>query len=292
MAIGPPWTGSGAPPARGWHARCRIIFALAESVTTVVLAIGDDGPGIPPDDRTRVFDRFVRLNSARARDAGGAGLGLAIVATIIERHHGTIAIHTTDGGGAILEARIPKPTPQASAHRTVVVGCFNGHMLMAAPRSEARGARFNAAMAVAVRHLPGRLSEIVPPNLVGFILINGLTFGIDLVLLTALHSVLRVPLWLSITIAYSCAFGLAYVLNRTFNFRSHAAVGRQVAVYAAVVVINYVVWILGVGAGTAALGLEYHVARVLAGACEAIYMYCALRWIVFRRQSTAPSATA
>ena len=141
-------------------------------------------------------------------------------------------------------------------------------------------------MAAVVRHLPGRLSRIVPPSLVGFVLINGFTFGVDLVLLTALHSLLRVPLWLSITIAYCTAFGLAYVLNRTFNFRSHAAVGRQFAVYVAVVVINYVVWILGVGAGTAALGLEYHVARVLAGACEAIYMYCALRWIVFRRAAT------
>ncbi|MFG1625226.1 sensor histidine kinase [Kribbella sp. NPDC049227] len=90
------------------HARYRIAFTLTESATTVVLAISDDGPGVPAADRTRVFDRFVRLNPARSRDAGGTGLGLAIVATIIERHHGTITIRTADSGGATLEARIPQ----------------------------------------------------------------------------------------------------------------------------------------------------------------------------------------
>lgn len=158
-------------------------------------------------------------------------------------------------------------------------------------RSEARGARFNALTSTVVRYLPGRLSRLVPPSLVGFVLINGLTFTVDLLLLTALHSVLRMPLWLSITIAYGCAFSLGYVLNRTFNFRSHSAVGRQFAAYLAVVVVNYLVWILGIGAGSAALGLEYHAARVLAGLCEAIYMYCALRWIVFRREAPHVEST-
>ncbi|WP_343979736.1 hypothetical protein [Kribbella koreensis] len=53
--------------------------------------------------------------------------------------------------------------------------------------------------------------------------------------------------------------------------------------YVVVVVVNYVVWILGAGAGLSALGIEYHLARIIAGACEGIYMYCALRWIVFRK---------
>jgi hypothetical protein len=51
-----------------------------------------------------------------------------------------------------------------------------------------------------------------------------------------------------------------------------------------VVVINYLVWILGVGAGLSALGVEYHVARIAAGACEGAYMYCAMRWVVFRKR--------
>jgi hypothetical protein len=55
-------------------------------------------------------------------------------------------------------------------------------------------------------------------------------------------------------------------------------------VYVVVVVINYLAWILGVGAGLAALGVEYHVARVAAGVCEGVYMYCAMRWVVFRKR--------
>ena len=90
------------------------------------------------------------------------------------------------------------------------------------------------------------------------------------------------PVWLSVTAAYICAFGLSFVLNRTFNFHSHAPVGRQAVVYVVVVVINYVAFILGVGSGLTALGLEYHLSRLLAGACEAVYMYCAMRWVVFR----------
>ena len=112
--------------------------------------------------------------------------------------------------------------------------------------------------------------------------INGFTFAVDLGVLTTLRSGLRWPLPVSITVAYITAFGLSYLLNRVLNFRSHGAVGPQVAVYAAVVVVNYLAWILGVGDGLAALGLDYRLARIVAGACEALYMYAAMRWLVFR----------
>ncbi|MFG1820300.1 sensor histidine kinase [Kribbella sp. NPDC049174] len=92
------------------HARSRIALSLAESDGTVVLTISDDGPGIPPADRARVFERFVRLNSARSRDTGGAGLGLAIAAEVVRRHHGTIEIHTSPTGGATLEVRLRATT--------------------------------------------------------------------------------------------------------------------------------------------------------------------------------------
>jgi signal transduction histidine kinase len=85
------------------HAQAEITFGLAESEGTVVLTVSDDGPGIPPDDRIRVFDRFVRLNSARSRETGGAGLGLAIVAEVVHRHHGSIRITA----GSTFEARLP-----------------------------------------------------------------------------------------------------------------------------------------------------------------------------------------
>ncbi|MEV6139940.1 GtrA family protein [Nocardia sp. NPDC051990] len=138
-----------------------------------------------------------------------------------------------------------------------------------------------------VARLPLGLNRLVAPTFLGFALINSFTFGIDLALLTALHGWLHLPVWLSVTMAYICAFGLSFVLNRTFNFHSHAPVGRQAVVYMVVVVINYLAFILGVGSGLAALGLEYHLSRLLAGACEAVYIYSAMRWVVFRGPDTA-----
>ncbi|WP_237774049.1 GtrA family protein [Actinosynnema sp. ALI-1.44] len=149
--------------------------------------------------------------------------------------------------------------------------------------AQERGRRFNSVMATIASRLPFGLNRIVPPSLLGFAVINSFTFGVDLALLSILHGVLDVVLWLSITIAYACAFALSFVLNRAFNFRSHAPVGSQFGVYVVVVIVNYLAWILGVGSGLAALGVDYRIARLAAGACEAVYMYAAMRWVVFRK---------
>jgi putative flippase GtrA len=133
-----------------------------------------------------------------------------------------------------------------------------------------------------VRFLPLGLSRIVAPTFLGFCLINGFTFGVDLGLLTVFHGLLGWPVWLGITLAYGCAFGLGFVLNRTFNFHSQAAMGRQLALYILVIAVNYAVFLLGVGAGLAALGLEYRLSRILAGACEGVFMYSVMRWVIFR----------
>lgn len=139
-------------------------------------------------------------------------------------------------------------------------------------------------MEAVVRRLPGRFSDVVAPSLLGFAVINGFTFGVDLTALTVLRSLLGLPVWLAVTLAYALAFSLSFMLNRALNFRSHSPLGSQVAVYVVVVALNYLVWILGVGAGLTSLGVEYHLARVAAGLCEGVYMYCALRWIVFRNR--------
>ncbi|MEV6273663.1 GtrA family protein [Nocardia sp. NPDC051832] len=143
--------------------------------------------------------------------------------------------------------------------------------------------RFTRVCVAVVDRLPWGLNRLVAPTFLGFAVINSCTFAVDLALLTLCRSGFGLPLWLSITIGYLCAFGLAFVLNRTFNFHSHAPVGKQAAVYVVVVVINYLAFILGVGTGLTALGVDYHLSRLLAGACEAVYMYSALRWVVFRR---------
>jgi len=137
-------------------------------------------------------------------------------------------------------------------------------------------------MAAIVARLPFGLDRVVAPTFLGYLLLNGLTFALDLSLLTALRSGLGWPLPAAFTLAYLTAFGLSFALNRRFNFRSHAPVGRQLAVYAVAVAVNYLAFVLGVADGLAALGIEYHAARVLAACCEAVYMYSVLRWVVFR----------
>jgi putative flippase GtrA len=143
--------------------------------------------------------------------------------------------------------------------------------------------RFHRLCEVAVARLPFGLDSIVAPTFLGFVVLNGATFAIDLVLLTLLHGGLSIALPVAVTVAYACAFTLSYFLNRILNFRSHGAVGPQFAVYVVVVVVNYLAFILGVSSALAAIGVEYHLARIAAGVCEAVYMYSAMRWVVFRR---------
>lgn len=88
------------------HASATVTVALIEQGGELVLRVGDDGPGIAPADRRRVFERFTRLDDARVADDGGSGLGLAIVRDIVAAHRGTVA--AVDGhGGACLEVRLP-----------------------------------------------------------------------------------------------------------------------------------------------------------------------------------------
>lgn len=74
----------------------------------VELCVDDDGPGIPTEDRERVFDRFTRLDTPRSRDAGGAGLGLAIVRELVTSMGGSIAVGQSPTGGARLRLLLPR----------------------------------------------------------------------------------------------------------------------------------------------------------------------------------------
>jgi signal transduction histidine kinase len=79
----------------------------------VTVSVEDDGPGVPPGERERVFERFHRTDSARSRDAGGSGLGLAIAREIVEAHGGRIWIEGSPLGGARVLFELPafKPGP-------------------------------------------------------------------------------------------------------------------------------------------------------------------------------------
>jgi len=74
---------------------------------TGLLSVRDTGPGIPPADRTRVFEPFVRLDAARDRESGGSGLGLAITRSIVAAHGGTLTLDGAPGGGAHFVIRLP-----------------------------------------------------------------------------------------------------------------------------------------------------------------------------------------
>jgi putative flippase GtrA len=143
--------------------------------------------------------------------------------------------------------------------------------------------RFRRACVTVVSRLPFGLDSVVPPTLLGFALINGFTFAVDLALLTVLHSWVALAVPVAVAVAYACAFTLSFYLNRTMNFVSHAPVGRQFALYAVVVVVNYLALVVAVTTALTAVGVDVRLARILAGCCEAVYMYCTMRWVVFRR---------
>lgn len=79
----------------------------------VVLVIEDQGPGIPPEERERVFEPFHRLEVSRNRESGGTGLGLTIVRRLVERHGGTIELATSRHGGLAVRLALPRIQPPA-----------------------------------------------------------------------------------------------------------------------------------------------------------------------------------
>jgi signal transduction histidine kinase len=94
------------------HAKSRVTLSVSRDGSQVLLSVTDDGPGIPTEERDRVFDRFTRLDEGRARDAGGAGLGLAIVRELVHRHGGTVRLADASTGedagpGVRAEIRLP-----------------------------------------------------------------------------------------------------------------------------------------------------------------------------------------
>lgn len=109
------------------HARTSIILSLTCRQNSAVLTITDDGPGLPPHERVRVFERFTRLEQDRSRHraGGGAGLGLAIARQIAHSHGGDVHVQDrTDGrSGASFVVRIPLPAtdpgvrPRTNANR-------------------------------------------------------------------------------------------------------------------------------------------------------------------------------
>jgi hypothetical protein len=84
---------------------------LGQQSGSAVISVLDRGPGIPPDERERIFEPFFRSDPSRSRATGGEGLGLAIVSTIVEAHGGQVGVSPREGGGAQFWIRIPVAQP-------------------------------------------------------------------------------------------------------------------------------------------------------------------------------------
>ncbi|WP_228990132.1 HAMP domain-containing sensor histidine kinase [Streptomyces sp. DH8] len=91
------------------HAEAAVAVSVAADGRGVRVEVRDDGAGVPEEERERIFERFVRLDDARSRDEGGAGLGLAIARDVAVRHGGTLTVHRAGGGGAAFRLWLPRP---------------------------------------------------------------------------------------------------------------------------------------------------------------------------------------
>ena len=87
----------------GTPVEVRVSTGLGAAVVEVV----DHGRGLTPEEAAHAFERFWRADSSRSREDGGAGLGLAIVAALVARHHGSAEVDRTPGGGATFRVRLP-----------------------------------------------------------------------------------------------------------------------------------------------------------------------------------------
>lgn len=104
--------------ARATGGRGTVVITLEDRGHEVAVRLEDDGPGIPPADRERVFDRLVRLEASRDARTGGAGLGLPIARGIAEAHGGTLRYVEAAGGAALGGAVFELALPTSSAPGT------------------------------------------------------------------------------------------------------------------------------------------------------------------------------
>ncbi len=93
----------------------RVELSAVARGSRLTIRVDDDGPGIPAEERERVFDRFHRSEVARERESGGSGLGLAIAKAVAERHGGRIRAEESPLGGARLSVELPRFEPRRGA---------------------------------------------------------------------------------------------------------------------------------------------------------------------------------
>ena len=136
-------------------------------------------------------------------------------------------------------------------------------------------------------HLPAWLRRLVPQTFIGYAIINGSAFALDIAILTLIGRYWHLPYPVSFSIGYGIASVYAFLLNRSLNFREHGDLGKQTGKYVFVIVSNYLIWIVGFAALLDRAGLQLQVARVVTACMEGIYIYVLLRLWVFPRHHKA-----
>ena len=84
-----------------------VTVTLSQDNGDAVIAVSDNGPGMSKEESDRAFERFYRADPSRTRSQGGSGLGLSIVAGIVEAHRGAVSVSSTQGDGSTFVVRIP-----------------------------------------------------------------------------------------------------------------------------------------------------------------------------------------
>ncbi|MDO5534955.1 MAG: GtrA family protein [Propionibacteriaceae bacterium] len=131
--------------------------------------------------------------------------------------------------------------------------------------------------------LPQPLQRVIPVTFIGYAIINGSAFALDMLFLSIIARIVELPYSVSFSIGYALASIYAFFLNRWLNFREHGDLGKQSGKYTFVIVSNYLIWIVGFASLLDLWGVQIQVARVIAACLEGIYIYLLLRLWVFPR---------
>lgn len=132
------------------------------------------------------------------------------------------------------------------------------------------------------RILPRRLRALVPVTFIGYALINGSAFIIDISLLWVMYEKLHWFYPLAVTLGYLVAGAYSLLLNRWLNFQSHGSLSTQGGRYMIGLVSQYVIFILGLSSVLHLAGVNAELARVISACCEGVYLYALMRLWVFR----------
>lgn len=162
-----------------------------------------------------------------------------------------------------------------------------------ASRSRSRAPEaFLGLMTVLHRLVPAPLRPRVPLTFVGYVLINGSAFVLDIVCLSVFYNHFHWVYQVSVTMGYAVAGVYSLLLNRWLNFQVSGHLALQGSRYAVGLVSQYVIFILGLSSVLHLAGVNAELARVVSACCEGIYLYVLMRLWVFKGASEPASQPA